>query len=100
MQSKKISVSGACETKLGCVLSYLENATISYLTEIIVLLIVIVSRMISVLGDLGRPGYQYSCMLHENMSALIKKIHYNQLIILLAPFFAFDLQYNKIIINK
>ena len=27
LQSKKISVSGACERKLGCVLSYLENAT-------------------------------------------------------------------------
>ena len=60
--------------------------------------------MIIVLGDLGRPGYQYSCMLHENMGAVtgIKVIHYNQRMILLAPFLAFDLQYNYnfIIMNK
>ena len=48
------------------------------------------------LGDLGRPGYQYSCtcMVHENKGAVIKIFHSNQLIILLASFFAFDLQYN------
>ena len=31
---QKISVSGACETKLGCVLSYLENAIRNFTSKI------------------------------------------------------------------
>ena len=34
----KISISRACETKLGCVLSFLENAIIIILYEILILL--------------------------------------------------------------